>query len=336
MKVLVTGVAGFVGFSVAKALLEKDLSIVGIDNLSQYYDPTLKKARLASLGERKRLQVLIVDISDSAAVLDIFKTERPDIVVHLAAQPGVRYSISHPHSYIQSNIVGFLNILEACRTHPVKHLIYASTSSVYGLNSKLPFSIHDHASHPISLYAATKRSNELMAHNYSHLFGIPSTGLRFFTVYGPWGRPDMSFFTFTKNILAGEPIEVFNEGRHRRDFTYIDDVVDSILKVIETPPPAPNPDWDRTVADPASSSAAFKIYNIGGNKPVELLKYIQQIEERVGKKAIKLLKPLQPGDLEVTEADISESKLELGYSPRVPLEEGISRFIHWYRGYYNI
>jgi UDP-glucuronate 4-epimerase len=335
MKVLVTGVAGFIGYHVASQLLEKNISVIGIDNLNDYYAVSLKEARLAQLSKHThgdKFEFIKMDISDKAAIEALFAKHDFDRVIHLAAQAGVRYSLENPHVYVQSNIMGFLNILEGCRAQRVQHLVYASSSSVYGLNSDLPFSEKVSVNHPISFYGATKRANEIMAHSYSSLYGLSTTGLRFFTVYGPWGRPDMALFKFTKAILAGEPIEVYNNGDHLRDFTFVDDIVTGILKVAEQPA-TPNSDFDKLKPDPASSSAPWKIYNIGNNNPVKLTRYIELIEEYLQKKAqIKFL-PLQAGDVPDTYADVTHLEQDLGYKPNTPVEIGIRKFLNWYMDY---
>ncbi|UOA07524.1 NAD-dependent epimerase [Methylobacter sp. S3L5C] len=335
MKVLVTGAAGFIGSALAIRLLERGDEVVGIDNLNDYYDVNLKLARLEQLSNYERFKFIKLDISDRTAVHELFSHEKFQKVMHLAAQAGVRYSITNPHAYIDSNIIGFINILEGCRHNSVEHLAYASSSSVYGANTKMPFSTHDNVDHPVSLYAATKKSNELMAHTYSHLYQLPTTGLRFFTVYGPWGRPDMSLFMFTRNILEGKPIDVFNYGNHRRDFTYIDDIVEGIIRVLDKPA-QPNVDWSGNHPDPASSLAPYRIYNIGNNTPVNLLTFIETLEKCLGKQAIKNLLPLQPGDVPDTYADVADLVNDLGYKPNMLLETGISNFVEWYRRFYKI
>ena len=340
MKVLVTGNAGFIGFHVAKALLQRGDGVVGFDAVNSYYDPSLKEARLEQLEQAARgtngaYRFIRADLASGDAVERCFSEHRFDRVIHLAAQAGVRYSIDHPRDYIQSNIVAFTNILEACRHAKVPHLTYASTSSVYGANTTLPYSEHHGANHPLQLYAATKRANELMAHAYSHMFGLPTTALRFFTVYGPWGRPDMAFFLFTKNILEGKPIKVFNHGRHSRDFTYIDDVVEGVIRVSDTIA-MPDANWRPGSPDPASSSAPFKIYNIGNSSPVQLDAYIEAIERAVGRKAEKEFLPLQPGDVADTAADASELERAVNYKPTTPVPAGIARFVEWYRNYYKV
>ena len=334
MKVLVTGAAGFIGAAVSARLLGRGDEVVGIDNLNDYYDVGLKEARLARIRPHNTFLDIRADVVDSDAMVRAFDEHRPERVVHLAAQAGVRYSIENPHAYVTANLVGFANLLEACRHHGVEHLVYASSSSVYGANENMPFSVHDNVDHPLSLYAATKKSNELMAHTYSHLYGLPTTGLRFFTVYGPWGRPDMSLFTFTRKILADEPIDVFNYGNHRRDFTYIDDIVEGIIRTLDHVA-EPNPDWSGVEPDPATSRAPYRLYNIGGNHPVELMRYIELLEAELGKKARKNLLPLQPGDVPETTADVEALMSAVGYKPVTPIEVGIKNFVAWYREYYG-
>jgi UDP-glucuronate 4-epimerase len=335
MRVLVTGAAGFIGYHTAVRLLDRGHEVIGFDNLSPYYDVSLKEARLHRLKEHERFRFLKGDLADRTIVEATFAEERPDRVIHLAAQAGVRYSIDHPHSYISSNVAGFLHVLEGCRHHGVAHLLYASTSAVYGANGKLPFSVSDNVDHPVSLYGATKKANELMAHSYAHLFGLPVTGLRFFTVYGPWGRPDMSLFLFTRNILAGEPIKVFNYGKHSRDFTYIDDAVEGVVRALDVIA-TPNPDWDPEAPDPATSTAPYRLYNVGNNSPVALLDYIAAIEKALGRKAKIELLPQQPGDVEATYADVEALKDATGFKPSTPIEEGVKRFVAWYRDYYRV
>lgn len=336
MKFLVTGSAGFIGSHVAQVLLARGDEVVGFDNLNDYYDVTLKRARLVRLLDKPRYTHVTADLADRNAVEKIFATHRPQRVVHLAAQAGVRYAAENPHVYVQSNVVGFLNILEGCRHTGVEHLVYASTSSVYGANTAMPFSEHASAEHPLTLYAATKKANEQMAHSYSHLYGIPSTGLRFFTVYGPWGRPDMALFLFTRAILAGEPIKVFNHGNHKRSFTYIDDIVEGVVRVLDLPP-SKDPSWNGMMPDPASSAVApYRIFNIGNEQPVELLRYIEVLEENLGRKATTTMLPLQDGDVPDTEADVSDLVECIGYRPVVSVEEGIRHFVAWYREYHGI
>ena len=335
MQVLVTGVAGFIGFHVARRLLERGDIVVGIDNVNTYYDVRLKQARLALLSDHERFSFLRLDLADRDGMTEVFTRQRPQRVVHLAAQAGVRHSLTHPHAYIESNLVGFLHILEGCRSTQVEHLVYASTSSVYGANTKMPFSVHDNVDHPVSLYAASKKANELMAHTYSHLYGLPTTGLRFFTVYGPWGRPDMALFLFTRAILAGEPIDVFNYGKMRRDFTYIDDIVEGVVRVLDTLP-QPNPAWSGLAPDPGTSKAPYRIYNIGNNQPVELLHFIEVLETCLGRKAEKRLLPLQAGDVPETYADVDDLIRDVGFRPATPLSVGIARFVEWYRAFYQV
>ena len=334
MNVLVTGVAGFIGFHVAARLLDRGDTVFGIDNLNDYYDVRLKRDRMERLRSHARFAFEKIDVADRTAARDVFLRRRPDRAIHLAAQAGVRHSIDHPHAYADANLAGFLNVLEAVREVGVEHLVFASTSAVYGANTHMPFAASDHVDHPLSLYAATKKANELMAHAYSHLYRIPATGLRFFTVYGPWGRPDMALFTFTRRILAGEPINVFNHGRHRRDFTYIDDIVEGVVRVLDRPA-TPAPDWRGDRPDPAASSAPYRLYNIGGNRPVPLLRFIELIEENLGRRAIKNLLPMQPGDVPDTYADVEPLARDLDYRPATPIETGIARFVSWYRDYYG-
>ncbi|MGC1952978.1 MAG: NAD-dependent epimerase [Gammaproteobacteria bacterium] len=334
MKTLVTGAAGFIGAALCKALLERDHIVVGVDNLNPYYDVELKKARLAQLKLDPRFDFVKLDIADRAGMDALFSQERPERVVNLAAQAGVRYSLENPHAYVESNIQGFLNVLEGCRYHGVRHLVYASSSSVYGANTKLPFSVHDNVDHPVSMYAATKKANELMAHCYSHLYGLPTTGLRFFTVYGPWGRPDMALFIFTRHILAGQPIDVYNFGRHRRDFTYIDDIVEGVVRVLDQPA-SPNPAWSGDAPDSATSRAPYRLYNIGNNQAIDLVRYIEVLEDCLGKKAIKNLLPLQLGDVPDTFADVDELVEDFDYRPNTPVETGINRFVAWYKQFYG-
>lgn len=335
MRVLVTGAAGFIGFYVARSLLARGDKVIGFDNVNDYYDVSLKEARIAELAPFDRFTFVRADLADKPAVDAVFADHQPERVVHLGAQAGVRYSLTHPDAYVASNLVGFANILEACRSATVQHLVYASSSSVYGANTRTPFSVHDNVDHPLSLYAATKKSNELMAHTYAHLYGLPMTGLRFFTVYGPWGRPDMALFKFVKNILADEPIDVFNEGHHARDFTYIDDVVEAVIRVTDRAP-TPNPNWSGDDPDPGSSTAPYRVYNIGNHSPVRLLDFIGEIESALGRKATKNLLPLQPGDVPETYADVDDLIADFGYSPSTPITEGIRRFVSWYRDHYRV
>lgn len=332
---LITGAAGFIGFHLAKLCLERGHEVAGYDVVNDYYDPALKEARLKILEGYPGFRFYRNDLTDKAAVEKAFTEFKPEIVVNLAAQAGVRYSLENPRAYVDSNVVGFLNILEGCRHHGVKHLTYASTSSVYGANTNMPFSEHDGANHQLTMYAATKKANEMMAHTYSHLFGLPTTGLRFFTVYGPWGRPDMALFLFTKNILAGKPINVFNHGKHRRDFTYVDDIVEGVYRTAMCPA-QPNPQWDPNHPDPATSMAPFRIYNIGNNNTVELLDYIRALENKLGKKAEMNLLPLQAGDVPDTYANVDALVSDTGFKPNTPIETGIGKFVDWYREYYNV
>ena len=334
MRILVTGAAGFIGSRLSQRLLERGDEVLGYDNLNAYYDPTLKEARLAQLLPKRGFRFVRAGLEDRPALDAAFAGFSPDRVVNLAAQAGVRYSLENPQAYVDSNITGFLNVLEACRHRGVEHLVYASSSSVYGANRKLPFAVEDGVDHPVSMYAATKKANELMAHTYSHLFGLPTTGLRFFTVYGPWGRPDMALFLFTRKILAGEPIDVFNHGRHTRDFTYIDDIVEGVIRTLDRVPGV-DPAYDALAPSPATSSAPFRVYNIGNHQPVELLRYIEVLEECLGRKAHKHLLPLQPGDVPDTCADVSALMRDTGYSPSTPVEVGVARFVEWYRDYYG-
>lgn len=334
MKVLVTGAAGFIGFHTARALLGRGDEVVGLDNMNPYYDVKLKEARLAQLTPNDQFAFVKEDLSDKAAIDKLFAGHRPDRVIHLAAQAGVRHSITHPEDYMQSNMVGFLNILEACRHSGVEHLVFGSSSSVYGANTHVPFSVHDNVDHPVSFYAASKKANELMAHSYAHLYRLPVTGLRFFTVYGPWGRPDMALFLFVKKMLADEPIDVFNEGHHARDFTYIDDIVEAVVRVTDRVA-TPNPDWSGDAPDPSSSSAPYRLYNIGNHDPVKLMDFIGAIEKALGREAKKNFLPLQPGDVPATSADVSGLKADIGFKPNMPIEEGINRFVAWYRDYYG-
>jgi UDP-glucuronate 4-epimerase len=333
MKVLVTGAAGFIGMHVCQLLLARGDEVVGVDNLNDYYDVALKEARLARLAPDPRFRFARMDIADREGIAGLFAQERPQRVVNLAAQAGVRHSLQNPHAYVDSNLVGFVNILEGCRHHGVKHLVYASSSSIYGGNERLPFSEHDNVDHPVSLYAATKKANELMAHTYSHLFALPATGLRFFTVYGPWGRPDMALFLFAKAILDGRPIDVFNHGRMQRDFTYIDDVAEGVIRVLDRPPQA-DPAFDKRAPDPATSWAPYRVFNIGNHQPVELMAYIEALEQALGKTAQKNFLPLQDGDVPATHADTAELERATGFSPATPVAEGVRHFVDWYRSYH--
>ena len=335
MKVLVTGAAGFIGSHVAQKLLDRGDVVEGLDNLNDYYDVRLKETRLAKLEAQKNFRNHRVDLADRAAVEKIFTTGKFERVVHLAAQAGVRYSIQNPHVYTESNITGFLHVLEGCRHHGVQHLVYASTSSVYGNHTSLPFSVHQNVDHPISLYAATKKANELMAHTYAHLYRLPVTGLRFFTVYGPWGRPDMALFLFTKAILEGKPIDVFNEGKMQRDFTYVDDIVEGVVRALDRIA-APDPAWTSADPDPATSSAPYRLYNIGNNQPVQLLDFIAAIEKALGKKAQKRLLPMQAGDVPATYAEVDALIRDVGFKPATPIETGVANFVRWYREYYGV
>ena len=334
MRVLVTGAAGFIGSALSLRLLARGDTVLGYDDLNAYYDVNLKQARLDRLTPQPGFSFVKAGIEDRAALERVFADFKPQRVVNLAAQAGVRYSIENPHAYVESNLVGFMNVLESCRHSSVEHLVYASSSSVYGANRKLPFSVRDAVDHPVSLYAATKKANELMAHTYSHLYALPTTGLRFFTVYGPWGRPDMALFVFTRKILAGEPIEVFNHGQHTRDFTYIDDIVEGVIRTLDRVA-APDPDYDPVHPSAASSSAPYRLYNIGNNHPVQLSHYIEVLESCLGRKAEQNLLPLQPGDVPDTSADVTELMADTGYQPSTPVEEGIRRFVEWYRDYYK-
>ena len=335
MRVLITGVAGFIGFHLAKRLLARGDQVVGLDNLNDYYDVTLKEARLAQVKGQPGFRFYKLDLADREGIARLFKEHEPEVVVNLAAQAGVRYSQHNPHAYIESNLLGFTNILEGCRHFAVKHLVFASSSSVYGANTKMPFSVHDNVDHPVSLYGASKKANELMAHTYSHLYGLPATGLRFFTVYGPWGRPDMAYFVFTKAILEGRPINVFNYGKMRRDFTYIDDIVEGMVRVVDRPA-EPNRTWSGDQPDPGSSVAPYKLYNIGNNQPVELMRFIEVLEDQLGVKAVKNMLPLQPGDVPETYADVDDLVRDVGFRPSTPIEVGIERFVTWYRSYYRV
>jgi len=334
-KILVTGAAGFIGYHTTERLLARGDEVVGLDNVNDYYDPTLKDTRLARLATKPGFRFVRMELGDRAGVESLFKSERFDRVIHLAAQAGVRYSITNPHAYIDSNIVGFIHILEGCRHHGVQHLTYASSSSVYGANTAMPFSVHQNVDHPVSLYAATKKANELMAHTYSHLYQLPTTGLRFFTVYGPWGRPDMAMFLFTKAILEGKPIDVFNHGRMRRDFTYIDDIVEGVIRTSDHTA-APNAAWNSDAPDPATSKAPYRIYNIGNNNPVELMHLIGTIEQELGRVAEKNMLDIQPGDVPATYADVEALVQDVGFQPKTSIEFGVKQFVAWYRDYYRI
>lgn len=333
-KILVTGAAGFIGFHLSQKLCAANWDVIGLDNLNEYYDISLKNNRLNLLLPNKNFKFYKADLIDKMTISKIFDEEKFDYVVNLAAQAGVRYSLINPYAYLDSNLTGFLNILEGCRNNPVKHLIYASSSSVYGANTKMPFSVHDNVDHPVSLYAATKKANELMAHTYSNLYKLPTTGLRFFTVYGPWGRPDMALFIFTRCIAEGKPIDVYNNGNMKRDFTYIDDIVDGIIKLIPHIA-GPNINWDSNEPDSASSFAPYKLFNIGNNQPVELLRFIELIENKLGKKAIKNLLPIQPGDVPATYADVDDLITSVGFKPNTPIEIGIGKFVEWFKIYYK-
>ena len=334
MKILVTGTAGFIGSHLAHVLLARGDEVVGVDNVNDYYDVSLKEARLARLKAIPGFTEARVSLEDRDSINRIFAGHKPQRVVNLAAQAGVRYSLVNPQAYIDANLVGFCNILEACRHHAVEHLVYASSSSVYGANTSMPFSVHDNVDHPVSLYAASKKANELMAHTYSHLFGLPTTGLRFFTVYGPWGRPDMALFLFTKSILEGKPIDVFNYGQHRRDFTYIDDIVEGVVRTLDNIA-KPNPDWSGDHPDSGTSKAPYRLYNIGNNQPVELMRFIEVLEQNLGKTAEKNFLPMQQGDVPATYADVDDLIRDVGYQPKTTIETGIARFVEWYKAYYR-
>ena len=334
-KILVTGAAGFIGFHLSQHLLTRGEEVIGIDNLNDYYDVSLKKARLNMLKKQPNFNFYQLDLADKVGIENLFAEHNLEIVVNLAAQAGVRYSLQNPSAYVDSNLVGFVNILEGCRHHKIKHLVFASSSSVYGANTKIPFSVHDNVDHPVSLYAATKKANELMAHTYSHLYNIPTTGLRFFTVYGPWGRPDMAYFIFTKNIIEGKPIKVFNYGKMQRDFTYIEDIVEGVVRVMDKIP-QPNPHWNSANPNPGSSKAPYKIYNIGNNQPVELIRFIETIEDCLGMKAEKNFMPIQPGDVPTTFADVDDLVQDVGFQPSTPIQVGIANFINWYKVFYQI
>ncbi len=333
MNVLVTGAAGFIGFHLSKRLLDENYHVIGVDNLNEYYDVRLKKDRLNILKKNTNFEFYKIDLANKESLIQIFENRSISIVINLAAQAGVRYSLYNPYSYVHSNIVGFINILEACRHYQVEHLIYASSSSVYGANSNIPFSTKDSTNHPVSIYAATKKANELMAHSYSHLFNIPTTGLRFFTVYGPWGRPDMAYYSFTKDIIEGNTLKIFNNGDMSRDFTFIDDIVEGIIKLLDYPPKYNN-NWDNKKPDPSSSYAPYRIYNIGNNNPVKLMEFIHILEKLIGKKAIIELVPMQPGDVKETYADITSLQQDVGFHPATPLEIGLSQFVDWYKKYH--
>ena len=334
-KILVTGAAGFIGFHLSQRLLDAGDTVVGIDNLNDYYDVNLKKSRLARLENHRRFRFIRMDLVDREGIAALFKKEAFELVVHLAAQAGVRYSIINPYAYIDSNLVGFINILEGCRQQKVQHLVFASSSSVYGANTLMPFSVHHNVDHPLSLYAATKKANELMAHTYASLYNLPCTGLRFFTVYGPWGRPDMALFLFTKAILEDQPIDVYNQGNMKRDFTYIDDIIEGVYRVAAKIP-APNPKWQGNHPDPATSFAPYKIYNIGNNHPVELIYFIETLEKNLHKKAKKIFLPMQPGDVPATCADVDDLMADVGFKPATSIEEGIKKFLSWYKDYYKL
>ncbi len=334
MSILVTGAAGFIGAHVAQKLLQRGEHVIGIDNLNDYYDPKLKQARLKHLVDHANFAFFTLDIADRQGMAELFAKHRPQRVVHLAAQAGVRYSLHNPHAYVDSNLIGFLNVLEGCRHHPIEHLVFASSSSVYGLNTTMPYAVQHNVDHPISLYAASKKANELMAHSYAHLYRLPTTGLRFFTVYGPWGRPDMAYFKFTQAILQGKPIEVYNHGKMQRDFTYIDDIVEGVLRVLDRPP-TPNSHWDGAHPDPSSSPAPYRIYNIGNHRPVELSHFIDILEESLGRKAERILLPMQPGDVPATYADVHDLMRDTGFAPNTDIATGLARFARWYMGFYH-
>jgi UDP-glucuronate 4-epimerase len=333
-RILVTGAAGFIGFHLARRLLTDGAEVIGLDNLNDYYDVRLKQARLSRLTDQPGFQFAAIDLADQTAIADLFRREGPQRVVNLAAQAGVRYSLTNPHAYANANMLGFLNVLEGCRHGEVEHLVFASSSSVYGANTCMPFSVNDNVDHPLSLYAASKKANELMAHSYAHLYALPCTGLRFFNVYGPWGRPDAALSRFATAILADRPIDVYNYGRHRRDFTYIDDIVEGVVRVLDQPA-RPNPDWSGDAPDPASSKAPYRLYNIGNNRPVELLYLIELLEKELGREAQKNLLPMQPGDVEDTYADVTALQHAVGFAPATPVEEGVARFVAWFREYYE-
>ena len=333
-KVLVTGAAGFIGFHLARRLLEDGCQVVGIDNLNPYYDVALKEARLQKLQDKSNFMFVKMDLTNRKQLGKLFAQQAFDVVVNMAAQAGVRYSIENPYAYVDSNLVGFVNLLECCRHNKVRHFVFASSSSVYGANTAMPFSVHHNVDHPVSLYAATKKANELMAHTYSHLYRLPSTGLRFFTVYGPWGRPDMALFLFTRAILEDQPLKVFNHGKMQRDFTYIDDIIEGVARILARLPQA-NPDWSGSAPDPGTSSAPYKIYNIGNNNPVELIKFIEVIENALGKQARKKFMDLQPGDVVATYADIDDLMKDVGFKPATPIESGVKRFVEWFKDFYG-
>lgn len=335
MKHLVTGAAGFIGYHVTEALLARGDEVVGLDNLNPYYDPSLKHARLDRLRRHAGFRFVQLDLADRAGMEEMFRAERPPRVIHLAAQAGVRYSVTHPHAYVDSNVTGFLHVLEGSRHHGAEHLTYASTSSVYGLNTAMPFSVHQGVDHPVSLYAATKKANELMAHSYSHLYGLPTTGLRFFTVYGPWGRPDMALFLFTRAILEGKPIEVFNSGQMRRDFTYVADIVEGVVRTSDRTAAA-DPAWSSDVPDPATSAAPYRLYNIGNNQPTPLMDMITSLERHLGRRAEKVMAPMQMGDVPATWADVSDLVEDVGFNPGTPIDVGVGKFVEWYKEYYGV
>jgi UDP-glucuronate 4-epimerase len=335
MKILVTGSAGFIGYHLSERLLARGDDVIGVDNLNDYYDVALKEARLARLTPNGNFKDVRLDVADKDGMLALFERDKPQRVMHLAAQAGVRYSLTNPYAYVDANLVGFMNILEGCRHNDVDNLVYASSSSVYGANTRMPFSIHDNVDHPVSLYAATKKANELMAHTYSHLYGLPTTGLRFFTVYGPWGRPDMSLFLFTRQILEGKPIDVFNYGNHRRDFTYIDDIVEGVIRTIDKVA-QPDPGWSGASPDPGTSAAPYRLYNIGANNPVHLMEFIGALETCLGKEAVKNMLPLQPGDVPDTYADVNDLVQDLDYRPSTPIQQGIANFVSWYKEFYKV
>jgi UDP-glucuronate 4-epimerase len=335
MQVLVTGAAGFIGSFVAARLLERGDEVIGLDNLNEYYDVRLKQARLARLTGHAGFRFHRLDVADRKVMTDLFATERPEAVIHLAAQAGVQYSRQNPAAYVDANLVGFANVLEGCRHGAVHHLVFASSSSVYGANTKVPFSVHDNVDHPVSLYAATKKANELMAHTYSHLYGLPATGLRFFTVYGPWGRPDMAYYLFTEAILAGRPIDLFHQGEAQRDFTYVDDAVEGVLRVLDLPP-TPDPTWSGDAPDPGTSSAPYRIFNLGNSQPVALRRFVQVLEECLGTRAQTRLQPPQPGDVPVTFAEMTDLCRATGFAPSTPIEDGVARFVAWYRDYHGV